>query len=570
MTKDFGSKIGGARKDVWKQRGLMLEDLEGMTEGEKTKYVIRDSIWPKPDMQKLLAEGLPRSIVYWQNEIRKTVHPTPRNNISHEDYITGVHKMRTMVESISDEAGIADFGKKAREGTFLKHTGYMLYDYADGFAGVFNGDKFLKLTTESGLSAMKRTMEKNNFGLSEEEIQERLYPIIQMDGSIFSVERGSYGNLYVVSSTRQGYMHYYPEKGISLDNCPIGTYLLLHRSRILFMSDKKESCIEMRADLYKESSEQAKFGKVRKKKWIPPQFAHLERQGEDFRCGMHVTGEKLIADFGIRGGEFGNWTSEAERQASLDMAYDAFADLAAALDIDPKDISLPGLNLGSLAIAFGARGRGDALAHYEPEREVINITRLKGAGTLGHEWAHALDDLIGKTFGNRNRFATDDWMLKGNDIPQAFRNVMCAILYTRDKKSQYYLESIKFGKYHTKAGHGYWESDCELFARAFACYILDRTKGKNDYLSGHSEAYKIVGDDGRKICAYPRGEERERINRYFDNLIADLKERRIFHDRKVQSIQGNYPEQPMLLQDVIASSAPMRFVAQKDGQLSFF
>ena len=39
MINDFGEKIGGARKDVWKERGLMVEDLDGMTQGEKEKYV---------------------------------------------------------------------------------------------------------------------------------------------------------------------------------------------------------------------------------------------------------------------------------------------------------------------------------------------------------------------------------------------------------------------------------------------------------------------------------------------------------------------------------------------------
>ena len=37
MINDFGEKIGGARKDIWKLRGLMLEDLEDMTSGEKDK-----------------------------------------------------------------------------------------------------------------------------------------------------------------------------------------------------------------------------------------------------------------------------------------------------------------------------------------------------------------------------------------------------------------------------------------------------------------------------------------------------------------------------------------------------
>ena len=43
----------------------------------------------------------------------------------------------------------------------------------------------------------------------------------------------------------------------------------------------------------------------------------------------------------------------------------------------------------SLGLAFGARGRGwknAPLAHYEPVKVVVNLTKNKGAGSLAHEW----------------------------------------------------------------------------------------------------------------------------------------------------------------------------------------
>ena len=39
-TQDFGNKIGGARKDVWKSRGLILDDIIDMNDGEKNKYAM--------------------------------------------------------------------------------------------------------------------------------------------------------------------------------------------------------------------------------------------------------------------------------------------------------------------------------------------------------------------------------------------------------------------------------------------------------------------------------------------------------------------------------------------------
>ena len=39
---DFGKKIGGAKKDLWKERNMIFEDTIEMTEAEKRKYVKRD------------------------------------------------------------------------------------------------------------------------------------------------------------------------------------------------------------------------------------------------------------------------------------------------------------------------------------------------------------------------------------------------------------------------------------------------------------------------------------------------------------------------------------------------
>lgn len=101
--------------------------------------------------------------------------------------------------------------------------------------------------------------------------------------------------------------------------------------------------------------------------------------------------------FGFRGVEFGNWNNQVERQELLNDAFDGLIDLAEVLNIPPEAISLN----GELALAFGARGHGlsGAAAHYEPERVVINLTKMNGAGSLAHEWWHALDHYFGRQDG---------------------------------------------------------------------------------------------------------------------------------------------------------------------------
>lgn len=84
MINDFGEKIGGARKDLWKERGLMVEDLDGM----------------------------PCFVVYFRNEVRKWVHPQPKARISAEAYIEGVRKIKELTGSIKEESDIPVFVEK--------------------------------------------------------------------------------------------------------------------------------------------------------------------------------------------------------------------------------------------------------------------------------------------------------------------------------------------------------------------------------------------------------------------------------------------------------------------------
>ena len=45
--RDFGEKIGDARKDLCQQRGFLSTDLSEMNSREANKYVKKDNIWKK-------------------------------------------------------------------------------------------------------------------------------------------------------------------------------------------------------------------------------------------------------------------------------------------------------------------------------------------------------------------------------------------------------------------------------------------------------------------------------------------------------------------------------------------
>ncbi len=124
-----------------------------------------------------------------------------------------------------------------------------------------------------------------------------------------------------------------------------------------------------------------------------PHLSHIERRGTDYRHGRDITPKELCDTFGFPGIEFGNWLPQKERQEVLNQTFDAFMDLAHVTGLPLRAMSFNGL----LAAAFGSRGVANALAHFEPDRFVFNLSRLKDAGSLAHEWFHALDNYIGAT-----------------------------------------------------------------------------------------------------------------------------------------------------------------------------
>ena len=199
MINDFGEKIGGARKDVWKERGLMVEDLNGMTQGEKEKYVKKDCVWPKEDMKALVADGMPRFVVYFRNEVRKWVHPQPKEQISAEAYIDGVRKIKGLAESIKEESDIPVFVDRMTSMILFKSGRY--YDYVDGYRGIIKGQNILNYGRNIKLRQLKARMFKERFAMTEEEIMNHEYPILYVDGDTFVIEENM-GKLYVVQITQ--------------------------------------------------------------------------------------------------------------------------------------------------------------------------------------------------------------------------------------------------------------------------------------------------------------------------------------------------------------------------------
>lgn len=146
--------------------------------------------------------------------------------------------------------------------------------------------------------------------------------------------------------------------------------------------------------IYKTQKRQPKGPDNRKR---PLPYSKLDcvcRTGPEYLADGRHADENDFKELGIKGVEFGSSLSDEEAQSLLDECYLALCDLARILGMDKKDVSLG----GTLSLAFASRGNGGSgPATYDPKYHVINFTREGGAGSLAHEWAHALDYYIGQS-----------------------------------------------------------------------------------------------------------------------------------------------------------------------------
>ncbi|EPO6926449.1 LPD38 domain-containing protein [Escherichia coli] len=281
-----------------------------------------------------------------------------------------------------------------------------------------------------------------------------------------------------------------------------------------------------------------------------------DRTGPERRKG-NVSPEQFSDAFGFRGVQFGNYVEGPRRQADLNRAYDSLHDLAEVLNVPTKALSLN----GRLGLAFGARGKGKAAAHYEPGEVAINLTKGNGPGALAHEWFHSLDNYFG-----RYDVSTDGKITSGGDymteaqragrvfkdgryvdaeypvrqeVYDAFKGVMKAINSSDMPRRSALLDEVR--------SKPYWSTDVEMAARAFERYVQDkaRTAGvENDYLVNIRKAPEHNTDN---TWAYPTNAELDGgIREAFDHLFSTLKTRETdkgvaFYSRKgvTRTPEGN-------------------------------
>lgn len=378
--EDAGEKIGGARKDRWKERGLNLDDLDAMTESEGAELATKANVW-KPDYEALAAQSEPVTAAMVKT-IYDQLAAKPKKNTpeGRRQYV----QMMRIVRDVLTEAK----GPEAVRNAYLeirKRAGLNAADPAAKAAGrellfsVYKGrsDPFVLGYTE--MSKAKKLVE-DGFPAKGEPWKTRL-SVGRAEGGAGTTERGI--EIYMERSAEVG-------TPLTREQILDGFYRVSTKdNKTVAFAASKADAEAAAATVYERDMKGKKDGKPEP---VRPNLDELKRENLPKRIDRDVTSEDFVRDLGFRGVEFGNWSAQDERQRILNMAYDGLMDLAEIMGVPPKAMSLN----GTLGMAFGARGGGRFAAHYEPGKLVINMTKIRGGGSMAHEWAHAMDHYFGE------------------------------------------------------------------------------------------------------------------------------------------------------------------------------
>ncbi|MGY3892814.1 LPD38 domain-containing protein [Aeromonas enterica] len=549
---DFGEKIGGARKDTW---AAYRDTIEGVN-AEQIKTLPLSKSWPAPDYDRLIESGVDRHAVAIARAARDAIPAKPRVSYKVGNWAQAVKSLRDMSLGLMDGAIDADAANRVISSVNLR-SAHAIHSRAELYLAVGHqrslSDLELSLGSYSLYEGVKYNPPKGIWTISREGKSGAFggWPRNIVSGSskaeVIAEFKRRYDQLTQANSK---------PKAISFS-----IYSRRHGQGWIVGKKVGRNYLDLTAE-FERASDARKYrdehydelvSKLDMAKKIPHERRDINqpRVGEDMRGGADVSPELFGQAFGFRGVEFGNWVAQGRRQRDLNDAYDALMDMAAVLEISPKALSLN----GELGLAFGARGAGGinpAAAHYEPGKVVINLTKMNGAGSLGHEWWHALDSYFARMRKDPSGMMTEaqDVSLAARASPfihrgavrkemiEAFGAVNRAIKQTALKERSRKLDD--------KRSKAYWTTDRELSARAFESYLIAKLQDQgasNDYLANivseaawDAEASLGIRLDGS--YPYPTAGEIPAIRSGFDQFFDTIEEREEGDRRILFSKQG--------------------------------
>lgn len=347
---DAGEVISGAKKMLSK-KALSMDIYEQLSDIERATLMTKAKVFPPLNYKELHEQGYDPLYLAVVKEVYAILAAKP--NSSQLSLLDKETTNRLYIENMNAVREIFLAGRTYED---IKNWGKGILEYA-GFDSI---EDMRKLRRRDAPEQHYRFWGLNGRSNS--------HPLF-VSNSVLSKAR---------KLVSQGFPDDIPSwrKGVMIRK---GTRTLVYRKKsLLFVTDETNDDVILQEvkRLYELEMEKKKDKKKTGLKIHGrPHLSRIERVGDDVR-DRDISPDDFLESFGFRGVQFGEWLPNDERQEVLNFAFDALMDLSQVLDIEPKAISLN----GTLALAFGARGSGQAAAHYEPGQKVMNLTRMNGEG----------------------------------------------------------------------------------------------------------------------------------------------------------------------------------------------
>ena len=498
---DFGEKLGGARKD--EAAGVMGLDIDSLSDSELKEKSLTQ-IWPKKMIDAIADVSLAALHTAWRNEIPAK----PRSEWKREKWVKAIRLAQDALGGLTEFDGDFD-ALTDGDGRYWRVVAKAKV-YAAIHRSQWGRIKVGHVMKGDNGYSMGLTIDGNRTTLisdSHEGVTARL--IDRLEGPEAKAKpRMKFEIRTVVSGPNIGAV--YINKTGDKAQTPLKTFRSVTDARA-FLKDQYDDVVTLWEGV--KARRNVSKADTRSKHERP-------RIGPDYRQGRPVTSELFTETFGFRGVEFGNWVAKTGRQQMLDDAFDAFLDLADALGVPPKALSLE----GKLGIGFGSRGKGGrASAHYEPDRVVINLTKTKGAGSLAHEWLHAVDHYFGKQRGSTKYITEKDF---NSGVESKVRPELAAKWENLSKVLAGSEVAKRSRKIDKNAAKKYWGTPIELAARTFEVYVMQVLDDKgqlNDFLANVTGEADYIRDID--TYPYPMDDEIAPIAGAFDALFGTMESR---------------------------------------------
>lgn len=438
---------------------------------EANEIITKANVIGEPDYEALVANGMKPETAFLISKVYASIAPKPTIDSprARKAYVRGIETLRKTLEGMKDPKEVSDYlmnvvYPEMTQPQFTAEEIEELTPLKIEYQKLLDSKEYDKAVTDIGAkiktihnNAMERTKQEGEMFLSWNALGDRFVGVVK--------HRYNTGSKAFQKT-------YYEAKRGKPDN--------------LDWVEKKKPSQDASGD------EQTQPKKPKFELFVSDSF---ERVG-----GRTVTVDstKALKDqFGLRDIQSGNWVlkDKASAEFHVTRSAEAFADLADMLGIDDKKVSIG----GRLAMAFGARGKSGARAHYEPVQRVINLTKMNGGGSLAHEWFHAFDNLLVEKMGlgvsGARDFLTEKPELAGSTpVAKAFSDL---------------VDAMTVGKTIVKQVVSYDSRDIKIFE--------DNKKVRNSFLmkimnaGDFQSAYDLIQDSEKQFRLGGVKEQFERL-----------------------------------------------------------